>query len=179
MPEIEIRPVNPADFSSLRAIEQHSKSDYVWQMDRSIQETQVTINFREIRLPRSIRIDNPQGEEILESQVKKGSGVLSALLGGQVVGYICVEDRVDSQSAWIRGMAVAERFRQQGIGSALVLASQDWASKRGLRRMVIEMHSKNYPAIRMAIKLGYEFSGYHDQYYANQDIALFFSRLLR
>jgi len=179
MPEIEIRPTIQSDFSMLKEIDQHNKSEYVWQMDRSIHETQVVINFREVRLPRSIRVDNPQGLDILTDQLNKGAGVLSAVLGGVPVGYICIDDRLDARSVWIRGMAVAERFRRQGIGSALVLASQDWAIQRGLRRMVMEMHSKNYPAIRMAIKLGLEFSGYHDQYYANQDIALFFSRLLR
>jgi GNAT superfamily N-acetyltransferase len=179
MPEIEIRPAVLADFQFLKEIEQHNKSEYVWQMDRSIQETQVTINFREVRLPRSIRIENPQAQDILAEFTNKGSGVLSAWLEGVPVGYICFEDRLDARTVWVRGMAVAERHRCQGIGSALVLAAQDWAISRGLRRMVIEMHSKNYPAIRMAIKLGLEFSGYHDQYYANQDIALFFSRLLR
>jgi hypothetical protein len=41
------------------------------------------------------------------------------------------------------------------------------------------MQSKNYPAVHMAMKLGYEFSGYQDHFYANGDIALFFTRYLR
>jgi RimJ/RimL family protein N-acetyltransferase len=43
----------------------------------------------------------------------------------------------------------------------------------------MEMHSKNMAAVRLAMKMGFEFCGYNDQYYANQDIALFFSALLR
>jgi hypothetical protein len=31
----------------------------------------------------------------------------------------------------------------------------------------------------MALKIGYEFGGYQDQYYTNQDTALFFNRFLR
>jgi RimJ/RimL family protein N-acetyltransferase len=36
------------------------------------------------------------------------------------------------------------------------------------------MQSKNYPAIALARKLGFSYSGYSDRYYADQDIALFF-----
>jgi len=34
------------------------------------------------------------------------------------------------------------------------------------------------PAVRLVQKMGFEFSGYHDRYYANQDIALFFTKRL-
>jgi hypothetical protein len=37
------------------------------------------------------------------------------------------------------------------------------------------MQPKNYPAIHFAYKLGFEFSGYNDQYYRDQEIAIFFS----
>jgi hypothetical protein len=38
------------------------------------------------------------------------------------------------------------------------------------------MQSKNYPAMMLAQKHGYEFCGYNDRYYPNQDIALVFGR---
>jgi RimJ/RimL family protein N-acetyltransferase len=46
-------------------------------------------------------------------------------------------------------------------------------------RALVEMSSKNNPAIRLAQKQGYEFCGYNDQYYETQDIALFFGRSIR
>jgi RimJ/RimL family protein N-acetyltransferase len=60
-----------------------------------------------------------------------------------------------------------------------VLAAQDWASQRNLLRMILETQSKNYAAIHLAMKLGYEFCGYNDQYYASRDIVLFFARFLK
>jgi ribosomal protein S18 acetylase RimI-like enzyme len=45
--------------------------------------------------------------------------------------------------------------------------------------MVLEMQPKNYPAIQLAQKLGFDFCGYNDRYYANRDIALFFAKGLR
>ena len=55
-------------------------------------------------------------------------------------------------------------------------AAQTWASERDSNQLMLEMQSKNYPAICLANKLGYEFCGYSDRYYPNQDIALFFAR---
>ena len=70
-------------------------------------------------------------------------------------------------------------LRREGIGTALILAAQDWGIEHGARRIMLEIHSKNHPAIQMARKLNYEFCGYNDNYFPNQDIALFFSRSLR
>ena len=47
------------------------------------------------------------------------------------------------------------------------------------RRLVLEVISKNQPGIRLAQKFGFEFCGYNDQYYPNQDVALFFGRALK
>jgi len=72
-------------------------------------------------------------------------------------------------------LAVDRIIRRNGIGSALVLAAQDWCGKKGIHRLTLEMQPKNYPAIQFAYKLGFEFSGYNDQYYRDQEIAIFFS----
>ncbi len=179
MPEIEIRPATASDFPHLAQIEHHAKTDYVWQMDRVVGESQISIAFREVRLPRSVRVDYPYPVESLPERFKQHTILLTAILQGEMVGYIAVEERPAAATVWVGHLAVSQRCRRQGIASALVLASQTWAARRGLRRMVLETHSKNAPAIRMALKLGFEFSGYHDQYYGNQDIALFFTGLLR
>jgi ribosomal protein S18 acetylase RimI-like enzyme len=59
------------------------------------------------------------------------------------------------------------------------MAAQDWASARGDKRLIVEMQSKNDPAIRLVQKHGYEFCGYNDHYYMTQDVALFFARVLK
>jgi ribosomal protein S18 acetylase RimI-like enzyme len=69
--------------------------------------------------------------------------------------------------------------RRQGVASALLGAAQDWASARSHRRLILEMQSKNVPGIRLAQKFGYEFCGYNDHYYLNQDVALFFAKALK
>jgi ribosomal protein S18 acetylase RimI-like enzyme len=179
MPEIEIRSALTTDLTSLAGIEHSSKTDYVWQLDRSFDTGQMAVSFREIRLPRTIRIEYPHTHEQVVETWKKSAVILMAVLGNQPVGYVSIQDQQTPGTAWITDLAVAEHNRREGIGSALLLSAQNWASQRRFRRMVLEMSSKNVAAVRLALKMGFEFSGYNDQYYANQDIALFFSRLMR
>jgi ribosomal-protein-alanine N-acetyltransferase len=80
---------------------------------------------------------------------------------------------------YINDLAVNVAHRRQGVGSTLLQAAQDWASGRSHRRVILEMQSKNLPVIRLAQKFGYEFCGYNDHYYLNQDVALFFGKALK
>ncbi len=179
MPEIEIRPMISADYQALIHLEHDNQTDYVWQMDRMIDVGQASVNFREIRLPRSIRIDYPKSAEERAMRLSTPNGVLVAVYQGEPVGYLRIDEQKIPRTAWITDLAVAAQQRRQGIATALIIAAQSWAIQRGLKKMILEMHSKNFPAIHLATKLGFDFSGYHDLYYSNQDIALFFSQLLR
>ncbi|HVP20475.1 MAG TPA: GNAT family N-acetyltransferase [Anaerolineaceae bacterium] len=179
MPEIEIRHAVVSDIPKLLELEHSFQTSYVWQMDRSFDKGQWTINFREVRLPRPAKVEYPVPTEILGSELTQRSGLLVAFISNEPVGYIGIKAIQVSETASVIDLVVKEELRRKGIGSALLLAAQDWASQRDLLRMVIEMQSKNFPAIHLALKMGYEFCGYNDQYYATRDIALFFSRFLR
>jgi ribosomal protein S18 acetylase RimI-like enzyme len=179
MPEIEIRPALPVDLESLIHIDHSYLTTYVWQMDRFIEKRMIDIHFRETRLPRSVRVEYPNPPEKLASDFLQTGNMLVAVLEEVLVGYIQIRENPSTSTGWIYNLAVVEELRRKGIGSALVLAGQNWATQRKLRRMVLEMQSKNYPAIQFANKLGYEFSGYNDHYFENRDIALFFSCFLR
>jgi len=179
MPEIEIRHAIVTDIPKLLSLDNSYQTSYVWQMDRSFEKGQWTITFREVRLPRATTVDYPIPVETLETELSQRSGILVASINNEPVGYIGIKANVEAGTAWIKDLVVHEEMRRKGIGSALVLAAQDWATQRGQARAIIETQSKNYPSIHMAMKLGYEFCGYNDQYYASRDIALFFSRFLR
>lgn len=151
-------------------------TDYVWQMEINLVEHEVNIRFREVRLPRSMQVDYPRKPEMLMDDMQKRTGVLVAESDNQTVGYIALEGGVTPGLVSVRDMAVLGRLRRRGIGQALVRAAQSWAQRNQADRLMLEMQSKNYPAISMANKLAYEFCGYNDRYYANQDIALFFAK---
>jgi ribosomal protein S18 acetylase RimI-like enzyme len=148
-------------------------------MDRFRDEGQLSINFREIRLPRPITVEYPRVPEKMAENWETRTAFLVGILEDEPVGYICLADGMSPSTAWVTDLAVHPACRRQGIASALVLAAAEWAAQQKNRRMVMEMQSKNLAAIRLAQKLGYDFCGYNDHYYENQDIALFFSQFLR
>jgi len=179
MPEIEIRPALAADIQALMALEHNYSSDFVWQMDFRSEEGLIQVTFREAKLPRSVQVKYPRDPQELAEHWKARDGLLVAGLDGQVVGYIGLVQNAALKTTWATDLAVIRRFRRQGIGSALVISGQDWAAQHNSRRLILEMQPKNYPAIQLAIKLGYELCGYNDHYFTNHDIALFFSKWLR
>jgi len=179
MPEVRIRPAVATDLPVLMAIDHSCTSEYVWQMDVQREEGQVGAIFREIRLPRAVVVHYPRPVETLADEWSRRTTMLVAVLGEAQVGYLRLTDKVIPQTAWITDLAVALAARRKGIATALILAAQAWAVQRKNRRAVLEMASKNCAAIRLAQKLGYEFCGYNDLYYLNQDIALFFGRALK
>ncbi len=179
MPEIEIRPAIINDVEQLIAIDHSYKSNYVWQMDIGVEDGQVGVNFREVRLPRQVRVEYPRSPQLLAQDWKRRSALLVGVLEGKPVGYISLSEDIAPASAWVTDLAVGQPHRRQGIATALLLAAQDWGSQRSDRRLIVEMQSKNLAAIRLAQKLGFEFCGYNDHYYSNQDIAIFFAQFLR
>jgi GNAT superfamily N-acetyltransferase len=179
MPEIQIRPATETDISALAAIDHNYSSDFVWQMEIQAEEAHVGVSFRQIRLPRSVRVEYPRLPSQLEQDWTGRDGLLVALLEESPVGYISLTLNIAPVTAWATDLVVVRRFRRQGIGSGLLLAAQEWGADHDCRRLVLEMQPKNYPAIQMAQKMGLDFCGYNDRYYANHDIALFFAKALR
>jgi ribosomal protein S18 acetylase RimI-like enzyme len=179
MPEIEIRPAISQDIPSLVALDHDYVSDHVWQMDLSQDEKDVRVNFRQIQLPRSVRVEYPRPPQELLTGWENRSALLVGLLQGEVISYISLMQGMAPLTTWITDLVVMRRLRRQGIASALVLAGQQWAKQKGSLRLILEMQPKNYPAICLAQKLGFDLCGYNDRYYVNHDIALFFAKAVR
>jgi len=175
----EIRPANGNDISRLMALDHSCLSDYVWQLELRRESGQVSANFREVRLPRSIEVKYPRTPSALADEWTRRDVVLVALHEGVPVGYLSAALRSASAVAWVTDLAVAPEQRRKGAASALLTAVQAWALERGVRRLVLEMQSKNQAYIRLAQKFGYDFCGYNDQYYPTQDVALFFGRTVK
>jgi ribosomal protein S18 acetylase RimI-like enzyme len=179
MSPFEIRPASTNDLPRLMALDHSSSSDYVWQLELRREPNQVTASFREVRLPRSVEVKYPRSPSALADEWMKHDAVLVALQEDEPIGYICLTEEHASAIAWVTDLVVALEWRRKGAGSALLAAGQAWASERKVRRLVLEVISKNQVGIHLAQKFGYEFCGYNDQYYPNQDVALFFGRALK
>ena len=175
----EIRPAAAGDLPLMMSMDHSSLSDYVWQLELRREAGQVAANFHEVRLPRSIEVMYPRNPSSLADEWMRRDLVLVALYDGIPIGYLCAIEERTSNVAWAMDIVVAPSQRRKGAASALLIATQTWALERGVRRLILEMQSKNHSCIRLAQKSGYDFCGYNDQYYPTQDVALFFGRAIK
>ena len=176
MSAFEIRPAMASDIVRLMALDHSCLSDYVWQLELRREAGQVNASFREVRLPRSIQVKYPRDPSSLADEWMHRDAAMVALNEGVPIGYLCAMVEQASAIGWVTDVVVSATQRRKGAASALLTATQAWASERGVRRLILEMQSKNQAYIRLAQKFGYEFCGYNDQYYPTQDVALFFGR---
>jgi GNAT superfamily N-acetyltransferase len=178
MDKINIRSAISTDIPKMIALDHNYATSHVWQLTLDVTEIQTQISFREVRLPREVHVNYPRVVRNLADDWTKRDALLLAEQGEQVRGYISLRLGLAPASAWLEDLVVDRIHRRQGIGTALVGAAQDWCARKGLHRITLEMQPKNYPAIQFANKLGFEFSGYNDQFYRDQEIAIFFSSFL-
>ena len=175
---IEIRPFESIDLNGMTDLDHSFHTDHVWQMEIQSEPAQIGVTFREVRLPRSMHVEYPREKVESSEDLKSFSMSFTAENKSEFVGYTSIALNRAPKTAWITDLAVLRRMRRQGIGTALLLSAQKWAREQSCNRILMEMQSKNYPAICLANKLGFEFSGFSDQYYSNQDIVLFFAKRL-
>jgi ribosomal protein S18 acetylase RimI-like enzyme len=175
MEGLEIRPAISSDIPELIALDHNYSTDHVWQMEFRALGGEIASTFREVRLPRAMRVVYPRDPHRLSDEWTRRSVILVAQLGESRRGYLALTESTAEGAAWGTDLVVGLRDRRQGVASRLVGAGWDWCRQRGFRSLFLEMQSKNYPAIRMARKLGFVFAGYSDRYYPNEDIALFFN----
>ncbi len=160
------------------ALDHTVSTEHVWQMVLDESEG-LQVTFRQARLPRSMKVLYPRSPDALLQSWRLHAAFLVAEWDHIVVGYASVREESSQETAWVSDLAVDRSRRLLGIGSALLNAARKWAVERGLRRLIVETQTKNYPAIRFLQKRGLSFCGYNDLYYPNQDIAIFFGQTLR
>lgn len=175
MPEIEIRTATTDDIESLSLFEHSYYSDYVWQMGLEVDENTARTSFQRTRLPRRVLVPYPRQKEEIFQDIDQAEAFLVAVLEHRPVGYIKVLVEEDSRTAMISDLVVSASMRRQGIASGLIYAAMDFTSFRHYFALMLEVQSKNDPAITMAKKLGFKFCGYRDLFFPNREMALFFS----
>ena len=89
--------------------------------------------------------------------------IFVAEAGGAVVGYACVyarepstdEDEVDYEYALVADLAVNESHRGQGIGKALIAASERYARDAGAQWLRIWVLARNANAVELYRRSGF------------------------
>ncbi len=176
---MKVRPAISSDVAACVAIDHSTDTDHVWQMDQRTGDGEIAVTFRTVRLPRSMRVRYPRDPRVLVDEWARRDCFLIAEDNGAVCGYLNMIVQPSPYVGWVADLAVARPQRRQGVATALLASASRWAQEHGLVRLMIEITSKNFPAINFCLRHGFTFCGYNDRYYANQDIALFFEQNLR
>ena len=177
---LKIRSALAPDIQRLIGFQHTCESDYVWQLDLQKAKGQITILLREVRLPRPVTVKYPREQFSLADEWKKNAKTFVALSpDGTPIGYVRLIEQVAAASVWVLDLVVDTGARRQGVATALLKSIEAWALDRQHQQIFVEMSSKNHPAVSLMWKTGFDFSGYNDHYYATQDVALFFGKLLK
>jgi GNAT superfamily N-acetyltransferase len=175
MNQLLVRRAISTDIPSLQALDHGYSTDHVWQMSARQGNGERGIVFREVRLPRPMQVAYPRDPHTLADEWTNRLAMEVAEVDQSVVGYYALLGGPAPFCAWMTDLAVGLPQRRKGIATRLVASACTWCKNHEMDRLILEMQSKNHPAIRLATKMGARFCGYIDRYYPSEDIALFFS----
>jgi ribosomal protein S18 acetylase RimI-like enzyme len=99
-----------------------------------------------------------------------GAGLAPAR-SDRLVGMVDVQRQAWREAAWVWNVAVDRAYRGQGLGRELMERVVAWGRREGLRAIILETQTNNWPACCFYLRLGFQLSGIDDHYYTNQDVA--------
>lgn len=95
---------------------------------------------------------------------------------GGVVGYLTVA--IAPYGVADIGMALRDGWRGAGLGTGLLQAALDWATRAGAHKMALEVWPDNHPAIALYRRAGFVEEGRKRRHYRRADGALWDSILM-
>jgi GNAT superfamily N-acetyltransferase len=169
-----------SDIPACLALDSSYETEYVWQMSIQQEGPERQVMFKLERLPREMEVTYPTSPHRLRLALPREQCFLVAVGRDEpeTLGYLTMRQDPAHAIAWVQDLVVARSFRRRRIGLRLLKVARQWAAEHRLARLMIETQTKNYPGITFCQKAGFTFCGFNDQYFQNQDIAVFFGQSL-
>ncbi len=158
------------------------ETDFVWQVQVERDDPHYCqMTFRSERLPRVLQAVCPQSEARLRLAMQAEHCFLVAAEreSGDVLGYLAMFSGTAHRIASVTDLVVDRAFRRKRIGSKLLNIARRWARETKHERLMVELQTRNFPAIAFCQASGMTFCGYNDRYFDQQEIAVFFGQTLR
>ena len=170
-----------SDISACLDLDSSYETDYVWQMHIQRDPSQSNVVFKTERLPRVMEVTYEVSRQRLRLALPKEQCFVVAVGRDEpeTLGYLVMSYNAMTQSAWVYDLVVSRLFRRRRIGTRLLNIARQWASEHDAWQLTVETQTKNYPAIQFCQSSGLAFCGFSEQYFLNQDIAVFFGQTLR
>jgi ribosomal-protein-alanine N-acetyltransferase len=87
--------------------------------------------------------------------------------GGKVAGFAVASWLRQEAVAEVEGLFVEFNWRRQGVGSALITASMNWAAKAGASNLRLEVRASNSAAHALYRRHGFSPAGVRRGYYSS------------
>lgn len=127
-------------------------------------------DLQEIENTLEAEFDDFWNASILESELKNTlSKYIVAKIETEIVGFAGVIDTVDQFE--ITNIVVKKKFRNNGIGNALLIELIKLAKTNNKDKIILEVNNTNEPAIKLYEKNGFKNIGIRKKYYNNTDDA--------
>ena len=126
-----IRHAVSTDIAALMAMDHSYQTDHVWQMALSPSATETTIAFREVRLPRLMRVDYPRDPRRLADEWTNSSEILIATSEQATLGYLIIESGTAPETGWVTDLVTDAPHRREGVASRLVASARQWCRGAG------------------------------------------------
>ena len=90
---------------------------------------------------------------------------------GEIVGRLSIarDQHPASRHVADLGLMVAQSYRRQGIGRALLEAAADWAREHDVRKLELHVFAHNEGAIKLYEQFGFEREGFRKGHYRRGD----------
>ncbi|MCL4250256.1 MAG: GNAT family N-acetyltransferase [Anaerolineae bacterium] len=170
------------DIAGCMALDHTYETDHVWQVFIEREEPLFhQINFQTERLPRTLEVAYPADERRLRLALPEAHGFLVAATqdSSDLLGYLTLGNDPSLRNVMVNDIVVNRPYRRNRIGSRLMHIARRWAREREAERLIVALHTKNYPGILFCQASGLVFCGYNERHFNNQDMALFFGQTLR
>jgi ribosomal protein S18 acetylase RimI-like enzyme len=201
---VEIRVAEEDDLEACLALDDSYTATHTWQVEAvrgepgaapfsmhtavTLGDSPLSVTFRPVKLPRArkvagqiaalMRDGNEAGAISRLQQWNAADLVLVAEQGHKMCGYLVLTIVPGSGIGWIGALVVANSMRRHGIGSMLLAAARRWArygQGHNIRAFMLEVPTKNHPAVAFCRKEGFNFCGYTDYSFSNGDVVLLFA----
>ena len=171
-----------ADIDDCLSIDHTYTTDYVWQVQIERDDPNYyQMTFRTERLPRTLEASYTPAPERIKLALPDNHCFLVAAErdGSSVLGYCVMSQEQTHRLAIIHDLVIDRTYRRSRIGSKLLSIARRWATHHQLQRLLIEVHTRNHPAIVFCQASGFTFFVYNERYSDQQEIAIFFGQNLR
>ncbi len=176
---VRIRPITLADVPRLAEIDAEFESDRFLDVEKTVDGMQVTWRLVERPLVPPFRstdysLDRQQRQEV-GVRLREGDGFYQVAEDtdcGRLVALLDIERERWRDTATIWNIMIDRAYRRRGLGQELIRRAIAWARGQGLRALVLETQTNNWPACCFYRAMGFRLCGLDDHFYSNDDIGV-------